>query len=83
MKKVLGYYFYRQSYSNRVSMSQGKREWKENAEYFRIYNLKNRLVAEGPVNATLFLSKTYGNGQGIEATDRQIIDAVTHDESIF
>lgn len=83
MKKVLGYYIHRYQ-SGIVRMIRGKREWQEPREFYRIWKGRHpKIVLSGSINSTLFLSRIYGKGDGAKASDEQIVDAVTHDESIF
>ena len=85
MNEILGYYLVRyRDLTRMVTMSQGVKEWKEPAEYFVLYKdrqLKTE-IAHGSTNAASFLSEKYGHGQGIGATNEQIVDALIHDEPI-
>ena len=57
--------------------------WQEPQEFFILWGKHNQIIARGSVNSTLFLSEKYGSGDGIKATDEQIIDALINDEPIF
>ncbi len=57
--------------------------WQEPQEFFILRGKHDRIIAQGSVNSTVFLSEKYGSGEGIKATDKQIIDAIITDESVF